>query len=227
MKNAHLRFGQLEFRQSTANIMTTLRVQCDCYMGESDFPGDGDEADRGLLLSVFGGDNEIAAVSAAVSSNSPFSLKFPDNETCLCICMGENASNMRGTILIPGLKHPVRHLVVVSQALRQNGLDGRTYLLNYSPETTWALMASVMGLPARPEWGDWIIDQLDAEKRISPLAGFGCDPYRVRATREELLEKLGAGVRTKELLLPAKNGPIQGWPEFTVSSYFQPVEIAA
>jgi hypothetical protein len=53
--------------------------------------------------------------------------------------MGENAANMRGTILIPGMSHPVRHLVVVSQTLRQNGIDGSTYLLNYSPQVAWAL----------------------------------------------------------------------------------------
>ncbi len=126
MENAHLRLGQLEFRQSTDKISTTLRVHCDCYMGEEE---------QGLLLSIFGGDTEIAAISAAVAGNSAFSLKFPgeDGETSLCVRMGENAANMRGTILIPGMSHPVRHLVVVSQALRQNGIDGSTYLLNYSP----------------------------------------------------------------------------------------------
>ena len=215
MENAYLRLGQLEFRQSTDKISTTLRVHCDCYMGEEE---------QGLLLSIFGGDTEIAAISAAVAANSAFSLKLPgeDGETSLCVRMGENAANMRGTILIPGMGHPVRHLVVVSQALRQNGIDGTTYLLNYSPDVAWALMTSVMGLPARPEWGSWVIDQLDLQHRILPLTGFGCNPYSIRATRDELLNILGYSVRGTYLRFPDENGPVQ-WPTFTVGDYFRRV----
>jgi len=214
LENAHLRLGQLEFRQNTDKISTTLRVHCDCYMG--------DEEDEGLLLSVFGGDNEIAAISAAIASNAAFSLKYPsdDGEIGLCVRMGENAANLRGTVLVPGMKHPVRHLVVVSQTLRQNGIDGRTFLLNYSSDVAWSLMASVMGLPARPEWGDWVIDQLDSQKRITPLIGFGCNPYSVRASRDELLQILGNGVKEKHLPFPETNGPVH-WPEFTVRDALQ------
>ena len=219
MENAHLRLGQLEFRQSTDKISTTLRVHCDCYMGEEE---------QGLLLSIFGGDTEIAAISAAVAANSAFSLKLPaeDGETSLCVRMGENAANMRGTILIPGMGHPVRHLVVVSQALRQNGIDGSTYLLNYSPDVAWALMASVMGLPTRPEWGPWVIGQLDLQHRISPLTGFGCDPYSIRATRDELLNILSQGVRSMNLRFPEANSPVH-WPNFTVADYLQAAVSAA
>jgi hypothetical protein len=182
----------------------------------------GEEEERGLLLSVFGGDTEIAAISAAVAANSAFALKYPgeDGEISLCVRMGENAANMRGTILIPGMSHPVRHLVVVSQTLRQNGIDGSTYLLNYSPQVAWALMASVMGLPARPEWGSWVIDQLDLQHRISPLTGFGCNPYSIRVTRDELLNTLSRGVRSTDLSFPDTNGPVP-WPDFTVRDYFQ------
>jgi hypothetical protein len=140
--------------------------------------------------------------------------------------MGENAANMRGTILIPGMSHPVRHLVVVSQTLRQNGIDGSTYLLNYSPQVAWALMASVMGLPARPEWGTWIIDQLDLQHRLSPLTGFGCNPYSIRVTRDELLNILSQGVRSMNLRFPDANGPVH-WPNFTVTEYLQAAVSAA
>jgi hypothetical protein len=179
------------------------------------------EEEQGLLLSIFGGDTEIAAISAAVAANSAFALKYPgeDDEISLCVRMGENAANMRGTILIPGMSHPVRHLVVVSQPLRQNGIDGSTYLLNYSPQVAWALMASVMGLPARPEWGSWVIDQLDLQHRISPLTGFGCNPYSIRATRDELLNILSQGVRSTNLSFPDTNGPVP-WTDFTVRDYF-------
>jgi hypothetical protein len=216
LENAHLRLGQLEFRQNTGKISTTLHVHCDCYMGN--------EEDEGLLLSVFGGDNEIAAIAAAVAAGSAFSLRYPgeDGEIGICVRMGENAANLRGTILIPGMKHPVRHLVVVSQTLRQNGIDGHTYLLNYFPDVAWALMASVMGLPARPEWGSWVIDQLDLQQRISPLVGFGCNPYSVHATRDELLQLLADGVQKQHLAFPEKNGPVH-WPEFSVRDALQAV----
>ena len=204
MQNAHLRFGQLEFRQNTDKISTTLNVHCDCYMG--------DQEDQGLLFSVFGGDNEIAAISAAVAANAAFSLKYPSDEgdIALCIRMGENAANLRGTILVPGMKHPIRHLVVVSQSLRQNGIDGRTFLLNYSSDVAWALMSSMMGLPSRPEWGEWVIEQLDAQKRISPLIGFGCNPYQVCVTRDELLQILSTGVNEKHLTSRKPTAPSTG-----------------
>ena len=68
MENAHLRLGQLEFRQSTDKISTTLRVHCDCYMGEEE---------QGLLLSIFGGDTEIAAISAAVAAQFGLLAEIP------------------------------------------------------------------------------------------------------------------------------------------------------
>jgi hypothetical protein len=186
------------------------------------------QEEQGLLLSIFGGDTEIAAISAAVAANSAFALKYPNNddEISRCVRMGENAANMRGTILIPGISHPVRHLVVVSQTLRQNGIDGNTYLLNYSPQVAWALMASVMGLPARPEWGSWVIDQLDLQHRIAPLTGFGCNPYSIRVTRDELLNILSQGLRSMDLRFPDANGPVH-WPDFTVADYLQAAVSAA
>ena len=81
-------------------------------------------------------------------------------------------------------------------------------------------MASVMGLPARPEWGSWVIEQLDLQQRISPLTGFGCNPYIIRATRDELLNILSHGIRSMNLRLPDTNGPVQ-WPSFAVGEYFQ------
>ena len=214
MENAYLRLGQLEFRQNTDKITTTLQVHCDCYMGT--------EEDGGLLLSVFGGDNEIAAIAAAIAAGAAFSLRYPgeEGEVGICVRMGENVANLRGTILIPGMQHPVRHLVVVSQTLRQNGVDGATYLMNYSADLAWALMSSVMGLPALPEWGSWIIDQLDLQQRITPLIGFGCNPYCIRATREELLQILVAGVQNQQLTFPKANGPVH-WPEYSVRDAFQ------
>jgi hypothetical protein len=177
---------------------------------------------NGLLLSVFGGDNEIAAISAAVTEKASFTLDFPDGETVFeNVTMGENAANFRGTIMIPGHKRPVRHLVVVSQNLRQNGRDGVLYLLNYTSATAWALMAASMGLPVLPEWGDWVLQRLEESKRMQELSGFGCNPLAIRITRDEVLGWLEEGVRSKKLRFPEQNGPIY-WPEYKVADVLRP-----
>lgn len=184
------------------------------------------EESKGLLLSVFGGDNEIAAIAAAATDKATFTLQFPDGETELNVSMGDNSANFKGSIVIPGLKHPVRHLVVVSQSLRQNGLDGATYLLNYTEKAAWSLLVSTMGLPAAPGWGEWVMDRLDSGKRVVPVTGFGCTPMAIRATRDEVLEWLGEGVKSKSLEFPHKNGPIV-WPQIQVSEVISPFATSA
>jgi hypothetical protein len=64
------------------------------------------------------------------------------------------------------------------------------------------------------------------QRRISPLTGFGCNPYSIRATRDELLNILGQGVRGMNLHFPEANGPVH-WPDFSVAKYFQAANTAA
>jgi hypothetical protein len=67
------------------------------------------------------------------------------------------------------------------------------------------------GLPATPEWGLWMISQLQQQKRIQTLPGFGYVGVAVKATRKQLLALLARGLRNRQLGFPAQNGPVE-WP---------------
>jgi len=70
---------------------------------------------------------------------------------------------------------------------------------------------SFLGLPAEPSWADHILDVVEAEERIKPLDGIGCQPVLISATTEEVLGWIGDGLRSQVLSFPQKNGPIV-WP---------------
>ena len=94
MQNAHLRLGQLEYLRSTANIQTRIHLQVDRYMGEKA---------EGHLLSVYGGDAEVGAITAAIQEKHPFTLTFPDGKSHT-VSMGADASCYRGSVALSGRK---------------------------------------------------------------------------------------------------------------------------
>ena len=57
-----------------------------------------------------------------------------------------------------------------------------------------------------------MISQLQQQKRIQPLPGFGYAGMAVKAKRKELLALLRKGLRSNRLAFPAQNGAIE-WPE--------------
>ena len=143
MENAHLRFGLLEYVRFTEKASTRIRLRVDRYIGEDR---------QAHLLSVFGNDSDVGAITAAVHEKAAFSLTFPDGET-KDVTLGEHASCYKGAVTLPGRKHPVRHLLAVSQYLHTNGSAGRTILLRYRREEAWATLVSFLGLPADPDMG--------------------------------------------------------------------------
>jgi hypothetical protein len=212
MKNAHLRMGQLEYRQFTRNIATNIRVRVDRYMGEKE---------QAHLLSLFGGDTEIGAISAAIAENARFTLALPDGSSHV-IWMGEHASCYRGAIPLSGRKQPLRHLLAVSQHVQGNGSAGTTYMLNFHRELVWNTLVSVLGIPAVPEWGTWILSILQQKKLIKRIEGLGCSPVRINVTRAQILKWVGRGVHSGKLAFPEQNGPIL-WPSFTMRAALMPV----
>jgi len=102
----------------------------------------------------------------------------------------------------------VRHLLAVSQELHTNGSAGRTILLRYRREEAWATLVSFLGLPADPTWADHILEIVERKKRIEEIDGVGCQPVLISATTEEMLEWVGDGLKSQQLALPEKNGPI-------------------
>lgn len=108
MENAHLRMGLLDYERYTEKIATRIRVRVSHYIG------DGDEAH---LLSAFGNDSDIGAITAAVYEQARFRLTFPNGEIQET-SLGEGAMCCRGSISIPGKKQALRHMIALSEELR-------------------------------------------------------------------------------------------------------------
>jgi hypothetical protein len=201
MQNAHLRLGLLEYHRMTEKTSTRIRLRVDRYVGEDE---------QAHLISVFGNDSDVGAITAAVHEKATFTLTFPDGEVKE-VSLGEHASCYKGAVSLSDRKHPVRHLVAVSEALYTNGGVGRTILLGYQRDQAWATLVSFLGLPAEPSWAEHVLGVVEAEERIKAFDGIGCQPVLVSATTEELLDWIGDGLRSQVLSFPQKNGPIV-WP---------------
>ena len=211
MENAHLRLGLLEYVRITEKTSTRIRLRVDRYMGEDR---------QAHLLSVFGNDSDVGAITAAVHEKAAFSLTFPNGETKE-VSLGEHPSCYKGAVALPGRKHPVRHLLAVSQELHTNGTAGRTLLLRYRREEAWATLASFLGLPADPAWADHVLAVVERKKRIEEIDGIGCEPVLVSATTEEMLEWIGDGLRSGSVKFPEKPGPIM-WPPYSLVESLRP-----
>jgi hypothetical protein len=207
MENAHLRLGLLEYVRITEKASTRIRLRVDRYIGEDR---------QAHLLSVFGNDSDVGAITAAVHEKATFNLTFPDGTT-KDVSLGEHASCYKGVVSLPDRKHPVRHLLAVSQELHTNGSVGRTILLRYRREEAWAALVSFLGLPADPAWADHILQIVEEKRRIEELDGIGCQPVLISATTEEMLEWIGDGLRSMTLGFPDNDGPIV-WPRYALST---------
>jgi hypothetical protein len=201
MQNAHLRLGLLEYHRMTEKISTRIRLRVDRYVGEDE---------QAHLISVFGNDSDVGAITAAVHEKATFTLTFPDGEVKE-VSLGEHASCYKGAVSLPDRKHPVRHLVAVSEDLYTNGGVGRTILLGYRRDQAWATLVSFLGLPAEPSWADHVLGVVEAQERIKLLDGIGCQPVLISATTEEVLEWIGDGLKSQVLNFPVLNGPLV-WP---------------
>src|SRR5271165_637368 len=181
MKNAHERFGKLVYRRRTEKTATNLRVFLDAFVGE----------DRGKahLVSVVGGDVEIGALAAAFANGDSFTVVDPYGEESI-VSLGEKPLSFRGSIVGHGRKRPLRHLVSCSQELADTTSDGKLLLTSDDHSFIWSSLVRHYGLPATPEWGPWMISQLQQQKRVQPLPAFGYAGVAVKAKRKELLALL-------------------------------------
>jgi len=199
MENAHLRMGMLEYERSTEKIATRIRVRASHYIGE------GEDAH---LVSVFGNDSDVGAITAAVYEQARFRLTFPNGETEE-VTLGEGAMCCRGSVSVPGRKQAVRHMVALSEGLRGLKSLSRTFVLRPEPSEIWSALVHRFGLPGLPEWAEWVAGLLKEKGRIAPVDSIGCSAAVISATSEELLEWLGQGVAWGELPFPETNGPVR------------------
>lgn len=210
MENAHLRLGLLEYLRFTEKASTRIRLRVDRYMGEDR---------QAHLLSVFGNDSDVGAITAAVHEKANFTLTFPDGSTRE-VTLGEHASCYKGAVTLPGRKRPVRHLIAVSQHLHANGSAGRTILLHYEREEAWATLVNFLGLPGDPRWAEPILRIMESKRRVEEIDGIGCEPVQISAATEEVLEWVAEGLQTGRLSFPQEAGPII-WPHYACNRVLQ------
>jgi hypothetical protein len=191
--------GLLEYERYTEKIATRIRVRVSHYIGEDE---------EAHLLSVFGNDSDIGAITAAVYEHARFRLTFPDGEMQE-ICLGEGAICSRGSVSIPGRKQSVRHMVALSEELRGMKSLSRTFVLRPEPTEVWTALVHRFGLPGLPEWAEPMARILENEKRIVPVDSIGCSAAVISATCEEVLERMEVAVRRSELSFPDSNGPVR------------------
>lgn len=211
MENAHLRMGLLEYERNTEKIASRIRVRVSHYIGEDE---------DGHLLSVFGNDSDVGAITAAVYEQARFRLTFPNGETQE-ISMGEGAMCCRGSISIPGRKQGVRHMIALSEELRGLKSLSRTYVLRPEPNEVWSALVHRFGLPGLPDWASAMFRMLKENGRITPVDSIGCSAAAISATNEELVEWTGKGVAKRGLLFPETNGPIL-WPGRVLPEILRP-----
>jgi len=218
MRNAHLRMGRLEYRRNSGSTSTRISVHVDRYVGE------GDDAH---LISLFGGDAEVGAITAAIYEKHTFTVTFPDGKEKV-VGFGPDGICYRGSINLEGRKQALRHLIAVSTSLHANGSAGRTFILHLAPDTrelAWATLVSFLGLPADPRWSVPILEAMWAEKKIQRLDGIGCTPAAIHGTRDELLGRLGRARSLGLLPFPEKNGPVF-WRRHTIRQALQASSLA-
>ena len=199
MENAHLRMGLLEYERYTEKIATRIRVRVSHYIGEDD---------EAHLLSVFGNDSDVGAITAAIYEQARFRLTFPGSEMQE-ISLGEGAICSRGSISIPGRKQSVRHMIALSEELRGMKSLSRTFVLRPEPNEVWMALVHRFGLPGLPEWAERMMQLLAEKERITRVDSIGCSAAVISATIEELVNWMGKEVGKGDLPFPKTNGAIR------------------
>jgi hypothetical protein len=218
MKNAHERFGVLEYTKRMKDTTTRIRLRLDRFIGEVESEG----TCKAHLISVLGGDSDVGAIWAAVVDQDHFTLEAPGIDP-LTTTLGEGAECFRGTVNIAGRK-PIRHLVAVSAELAKTrpGMDPegkRTILCDDDPTFMLYRIAQRFGLPVVPDWATWFNEELKRHGAITLLVGVGCSPVLVRGTKRLFLKWIGRGLRKNRIQFPEGNGSVR----WTLSYSFFPV----
>lgn len=223
MKNAHLRFGWLTYYKRTEKTTTTFKLRLDRFIGEVE--PDSPRRAKAHLISVIGGDTQIAAVNAAISTDEGFEIEGP-GVAPIHVSLGRNAQTYRASLQMADTKRPLRHLIGISEELMNNaGSTGRTILAHSDPAFLWMSLAQIHGLPGIPEWADWFCGRLEKHKALVPLLGIGCDPVLVKGEKKRFLRWLGLGVQRGLLSFPATAGRIQ-WQHVTLAGIFNSPEVS-
>lgn len=210
MKNAHERFGWLEFHKRLKDTTTRVRLPLDRFIGETS--EDKSSRQTGHLISILGSDVDVGAIWAAIVSQEPITVGGPELPVRTVI-LGKDATTHRGSLALAGQKRNVRHLVAVSAQMSNDSDCGRMILWDDDPRFVLYRLAHGLGLPVHPSWADWFRTVLVRENRIQQLEGLGCRPIAVTGNKAEFLEWIGQGLRVRQIAIPEESSPIS-WPRF-------------
>ncbi len=214
MKNAHLRFGTLRFRKVTRETTLDVRVWLDRLIVERDGEQEGSRG-KAHLLSVIGGDQDVAAVAAAIAEPATLEVRGPGIPT-LQVVLGEDPEIYRGSVNIPGRKRPVRHLLAISKELALSRAGGdvkarRTMLVSDDPAFLLYRIGVRFGLPVLPQWAEWFSKELESRQAIRRLIGLGCEPVLVNGTQKRFLAWIGHALKRGRISIP-DGKDIAPWP---------------
>ena len=214
MKNAHLRFGHLIYTKALKKTTTRFKVPLDRFIGEPE----SNSAAKAHLISVIGGDTQIAGLAAAVANNDSFTLEAA-GQTALRVTLGAKAQCFRGSLHLEQHKRPLRHLIAISEELSQTacGKDTeRAILFDDASEFVWSALTHLHGIPGTPDWAEWITDELKRLQSVQPLIGIGCSPVLVKGPKGLFMNCISRGLRDGKLQFPESNGSIE-WSAITLS----------
>ena len=195
--------GTLQFTKIARDTTIDVRVHLDRAIAEHDSEK---KSARCHLFSVFGNDQEIAAIAAALSEEARFYLTAPGIAR-LMIAVGPEPVVYRGSLSVPGRRRPIRHLVALSDELAKTCAGGnpgarRTILCRDEAEFVLFRLGVRFGLPVLPDWSDWFTDELMRRRAIEPLIGIGCSPVLVKGTKKRFLGWIGHGLRHRLICVP-------------------------
>jgi len=201
MQNAHLRMGKMKFARQTRDTITEVSLHMNRLVAEK--PRDSRTAVQLHLVSVFGGDQEIGAVIAAIADGQRFQVSLPESRE-LFGYLGEKPVTYRASIPIAGRKRPIRHVVALSQELFQTTLGSnsearRTILYDDSADFVLHRLAVRFGLPVLPAWALWFREEIQLRSLIESLTGLNCSPVAISGTKLRLLRVLAQGLRRKRI----------------------------
>lgn len=203
MENAHLRMGKLTFVRQTRDSVTHVSLHLDRLVAEPAKEAHG--AAQFHFVSIFGGDQEVAAFAAAIADGQRLQTSVFGTE--IIGSLGEKPTVYRASLQIPGRKRPVRHLIAVSKELLDttfgtNGDVKSTILFDNSAQFLLHRLSERFGLPVLPEWATWLKEELERNGLVADLVGANCSPLTIRGTKLRLLKILAAGIRKQAITIP-------------------------
>lgn len=219
MKNAHLRFGHMIYTKALKKTTTRFKVPLDRFIGETE----SNSVVKAHLISVVGGDTQIAALAAAVANTDSFTVETPD-QAPFRVTLGAKAQCYRGSIHLEEHKRPLRHLVAISEELSQVATGKnteRTILFDDASQFVWSALTHLHGLPGMPDWAEWVINELKRLQAVQPLIGIGCNPVLVKGPKGLFMNCITRGLRDGKLHFPENNGSVE-WSPMTLSQLLLP-----